>query len=93
MITKTIEPTGEVCVKFTDEELSELGIKQGDKFSVKEVDKGILLEKYATIDLEISEWSRDILEMLISESCEKDISVNQIIEDIINSFVKNENLP
>ena len=31
--SKILEPTGEVCIKFTDEELEALKIKQGDKFS------------------------------------------------------------
>jgi hypothetical protein len=87
MITKTIEPTGDVCVKFTDEELTKLGIKEGDKFSIKEESGGILLQKFATIDLDISEWDREILESLIQQSCEKDISVNQVISDILETYI------
>lgn len=89
---KTIEPTGDVCVKFTEEELNQLNIKEGDKFNIKETDDGILLEKFASIELDISEWSREILEMLIKDSCDKDVSVNQIISDILENFCKNENL-
>lgn len=87
MITKTIEPTGDVCVKFTEEELEMLGIKQGDKFSIKEEVDGILLQKFATIDLDTSEWSREILESLIQQSCEKDVSVNQVISDILETYI------
>ena len=83
MIKKTVEPTGDVCVKFTEEELSQLNIKQGDKFSIKETDEGILLEKFATIDIDLAEVEREILEFLIRESCDKDISVNEIISDIL----------
>jgi bifunctional DNA-binding transcriptional regulator/antitoxin component of YhaV-PrlF toxin-antitoxin module len=92
MITKTVEPTGDVCVKFTEEELTQLNIKQGDKFSIKETDEGILLEKFSTIELDLSEFNRDILEFLIKESCDKDISINEVISNILDQVIKNENL-
>jgi endonuclease III-like uncharacterized protein len=87
MIKKTIEPTGDVCVKFTEEELEQLNIKQGDKFSIKETDDGILLQKFATIDFDLSEYSREILEFLIIESCNKDVSVNEVISDVLEKVV------
>lgn len=90
MIKKTIEPTGDVCVKFTQDELIELNINEGDKFSIKECDDGILLQKFEKIELDISEWDRSILEMLIIDSCEKDISVNEVITDIISNFIKTQ---
>jgi hypothetical protein len=93
MITKTIEPTGDVCVKFTEDELAKLNIKQGDKFSIKEQDGGILLEKFATIELDLSEFDRDILEFLIQESCNKDISINEVISNIFEQIIENENIP
>ena len=83
MIKKTIEPTGDVCVKFTEEELAQLNIKQGDKFSIKETDEGILLEKFATVDIDLNEVDREILEFLIKESCDKDVSVNEVISDLL----------
>ena len=83
MIKKTVEPTGDVCVKFTEDELAQLNIKQGDKFSVKETDEGIVLEKFATVDIDLAEVERELLEFLIQESCDKDVSVNQIISDVL----------
>jgi bifunctional DNA-binding transcriptional regulator/antitoxin component of YhaV-PrlF toxin-antitoxin module len=83
MIKKTVEPTGEVCVKFTEDELAQLNIKQGDKFSIKETSEGILLEKFATIDIDLSELQRELLEFLIQESCDKDVSINQVISDLL----------
>ena len=84
MIKKTLEPTGDVCVKFTEDELAKLNIKQGDKFSIKETDEGILLEKFATVDIDLSECSREILEFLIQESCDKDVSVNEVISEALD---------
>jgi len=83
MIKKTIEPTGDVCVKFTEEELAKLNIKEGDKFSIKETDEGILLEKFATVDINLSELDRELIEFLIQESCDKDISINEVISQLL----------
>jgi len=83
MIKKTIEPTGDVCVKFSEDELTQLNIKQGDKFSIKETDEGILLQKFATVDINLSELDRELLEFLIQESCNKDISINEVISDLL----------
>ena len=83
MIKKTVEPTGDVCVKFTEEELEQLNIKKGDKFSIKETADGILLEKFSTIELNLSEFSREIMEYLIQESCDKDVSVNEVMSNIL----------
>jgi bifunctional DNA-binding transcriptional regulator/antitoxin component of YhaV-PrlF toxin-antitoxin module len=83
MIKKTIEPTGDVCVKFTEDEIAKLNIKQGDKFCIKETDDGILLEKFATVDIDLAELERELLEFLIQESCDKDVSINQVISDIL----------
>ena len=83
MIKKTLESTGDVCVKFTDDELAKLNIKQGDKFSIKETDEGILLEKFATVDINLSELERELLEFLIQESCDKDISINEVISYLL----------
>lgn len=83
MIKKIVEPTGDVCVKFTEDELEQLNIKQGDKFSIEEADGGIVLKKFATVDIDLSECSREILEFLIQESCDKDVSINEVISDLL----------
>jgi Holliday junction resolvasome RuvABC ATP-dependent DNA helicase subunit len=83
MIKKTVEPTGDVCVKFTEDELAKLNLKQGDKFSIKETDEGILLEKFAIVDIDLNEVDREILEFLIKESCDKDVSINEVISDLL----------
>ena len=88
-IRKTLEPTGDLCIKFTEDEMKELNLKEGDKLSWRETDEGFLLEKYSTIDVDISEWSRDVLEMLIKDSCERDVSVNEVISGYIEQQLKN----
>ena len=86
-IKKVLEPTGDVCVKFTDEELIALNIKEGDKFSIEEKNGDIVLKKFETIELDISEWDREVLEFVIAESCEKDISVNDVISNCLENAI------
>ena len=88
MITKTVEPTGDLCIKFTDEEMSQLGIAEGDKFSFEEFDNGFLMKKYETIDIDLHELTRETLEFMIAESCKRDISINQVVENILHDVVK-----
>jgi hypothetical protein len=88
-IRKTVEQTGDLCIKFTEDEMKELNLKEGDKLSWRETDEGFLLEKYTSIDIDIGEWSRDVLEMLIKDSCEKDISVNEVISGYLERQISN----
>lgn len=88
MIKKTIQRSEDCFVQFTEQELKELNIKEGDKFTWEIQDDGIILKKFGTIDIDFAEFDREILEYLIAESCEKDVSVNEIISDILEQIVK-----
>jgi len=92
MITKKVQRSEELYVQFTDEELEALNIKAGDKFSWEVEDNSLVLKKFASLDVDISEWSREVLEMLIAESVEKDISVNEVICDILDNFLPKGNV-
>ena len=87
-IYKVVEPTGDLCIKFTDEELNRLGIKKGDKFSFKEDGDGFLLQKFGTIEIDLEELSRETLEMMIKTSCEEDISINEVISNILEKYIE-----
>lgn len=85
MTKKVLQPTNDAYIQFTEEELSSIGAGPGTKFSVKHHDDGsIELRPYVKMEIEISDWPREILEMIISDSCEQDISVN----DVIANFLK-----
>jgi hypothetical protein len=88
MIKKTVQRSEDCFVQFTEEELSQLNIKAGDKFSCEIEDNSVVLKKFASIDIDISEWSREVLEMLISDSIEKDISVNDVICNIVENHIQ-----
>jgi hypothetical protein len=86
---KEIKSRKEYYVEFTDEECDQLDIKEGDKFLLKEKEGGVLMEKYATMELDLSEFNRETLEFLISESAEKDKTVSEVIEDILTKIIEN----
>lgn len=88
MIKKIVEPTGDLCVKFTEEEMEQLGIQAGDKFSIKETNEGIVLQKFATIDLDLEAFTKDQLIMFIQLSVEKDITFSEVIENILREAVE-----
>ena len=84
---KKLEPTNEVCIKFTDEELDTLGIKTGDKFSISSDETGIKLKKYESIEIDLSEFPRELLVFLIVESNELNITVSDYIVKIIENHI------
>jgi hypothetical protein len=85
---KIIEPTGECCVRFSEEELTILNIKEGDKFSIEESEDGILLKKYEELDIDLSEFSREILEFIIIESNKLDLTISEYMEYILTNYFK-----
>ena len=85
MITKTVQRSEDLYIQFNEDEMGSLDIKPGDKFSWEVGnDNSITLKKFAEVEIDISEWSREVLEMLISESIEKDLPVNDIIINILD---------
>lgn len=88
-LTKKVKRSDDLYIQFTDDELKQAGIKPGDKFSYEVDGEGILLKKFVPIDVDISEWSRDILEMLVTQSIEKDLPVNDIICNILEEQLSN----
>jgi hypothetical protein len=84
---KNLQEYKEYGIQFTDEELLELGMHKNQKFTV-EVDgeNTIKLIPFVKMDMDLGEFSRDVLEMLVKESAEKDVSVNQIISDVVEDY-------
>lgn len=80
----------DLYVQFSEEEMQELGWEEGQKLSFKfdEETKAITLEPFVKMDLDMSEWSREILEFLVGESCERDISVNEVINEVLKESLK-----
>ncbi len=83
-MTKKVQEKKEYFIQFTDEECEQLNIKEGQKFSMKEMGDGsIKMTPYSSIEINLEEFSKDTMMFLISESVEKDISINEVIEEIL----------
>lgn len=91
-IAKPVKSREEYYIEFTDEELKALNMEKGQKYSCKLQDGGLMLEPFVKVELEIGSWNREILEYLIQESCERDVSVNEVINDILEQIIKNDKL-
>jgi bifunctional DNA-binding transcriptional regulator/antitoxin component of YhaV-PrlF toxin-antitoxin module len=80
--------TGETFLQFTEPELKQLGLEIGDKFDIKHLEDGsIVLEKYGKVGIELGDLSREVIEMLIAESCERDVSINVVVSDILRKYI------
>jgi len=84
---KTVQTKEEAYVQFTDEEMEELGIKENDEFEVEIQNDGILLKKMETVELNLEEFPREILEFLVKESCDKNVSCNKIIRETLEYYI------
>ena len=85
---KVLEPTGDMMIRFTEDELLELNIKEGDKFNFKlQEDGGVKLEKYVELELDMADWPIEVLQMIIKESCEQDITVNEVLVQILEKAI------
>jgi hypothetical protein len=81
---KVLQPTNDVYIQFTEEELISIGAGPGTKFETKLHDDGsIELRPYVGIELDIADWPREVLEMIIKDSCEQDISANDVINNLL----------
>ena len=91
-MVKKVKEKVEYYIDFTDEEINECGLEVGQKYTWN-VDKetGVVsLTPYEKIDIDLGSFSRETLEFLIHLSCEKDISCNDVIENILTDIVKSD---
>lgn len=88
--TKKVQEKKDLYVQFSEEEIQEMGWEENQKLSVKVDEKTgqITLEPFVKMELEIGDWPREILEFLVGESCERDISVNEVINEVLVDSLK-----
>jgi hypothetical protein len=86
---KKVQEKKELFLQFSEEEIQEMGWEEGQKLSFKfdEETKAITLEPFVKMEVEISEWPLEILQFLVAESCERDVSVNEIINETLLKFL------
>lgn len=83
--TKKVQEKRDLFIQFSEEEMKEIGWEENQKLSIKvdEESGKITLEPFVKMDIDISDWERETLEFLVAESCERDISVNEIINEVL----------
>lgn len=89
-IAKTVKVKEDYYIDFTDEELSALKMEKGQKYTCEIEDGALKLVPYEKVELEMGTWDREVLEMLIQESCERDVSVNEVISDALEQIIKDD---
>ena len=92
MIKKIIQRSEECFIQFTEDELAQLNINPGDKFSWKPDGDSIVLTKYVNVEIDMSEWPKELLMWLIEESINQDISINDVIVDILERHLTPNNV-
>ena len=89
MIKNVLQPTNDVYIQFTEEELSAIGAGPGTKFEAKIHDDGsIELRPYVKVEVDMSDWPREVLEMVIDLSCKEDISANDVISKLLKDSLE-----
>jgi hypothetical protein len=86
---KKVQEKKELYLQFSEEDMQEIGWEEGQKLSLDldEETGTITLKPFVKMEIEISEWPREILEFLVTESCDRDVSVNEIINEVLLNFV------
>jgi predicted HicB family RNase H-like nuclease len=77
----------EYLVQFSEEEIESFGWEKCQKFSVEIKDEGVFLSPYKKLEIDISRFPREVLELLISKSCEQDVSINEVIEEMLDKVI------
>ena len=83
--TKKVQEKKDLFIQFSEEEIQEMGWEENQKLSIKLDEKTgqITLEPFVKMDIDSSDWPREILEFLVGESCERDISINEVINEVL----------
>jgi len=90
---KKVQEKKELFLQFSEEEMQEMGWEEGQKLSLDlDEDTGaITLKPFVKMEIDIGEWPRETLEFLVGESCDRDVSVNEIINEVLlDSINKND---
>jgi hypothetical protein len=85
---KTLQPSTDMFIQFTEDELLELNMQQGDKFTAIPREDGVFLEKMSVIELDLEEFPQDVKDMFILKSIEDQIPVDEVISNLLKEAIK-----
>jgi isopentenyldiphosphate isomerase len=88
---KTVQEKKDLFIQFSEEEMQELGWEENQKLSmhVNEETGAITIKPWVKMEIEMDNWPKELMLFLIQESCEKDISVNEVITNVLEESLKN----
>lgn len=82
---KTVKEKKDLYIEFSEDEMKELGWEEKQKLSMSLTeDGGIMIKPFVKVDIDTSNWPKEIFEMLVEMSLEQDKTVNEIIVDCLN---------
>jgi hypothetical protein len=87
---KKVQEKTELFIQFSEEEIEEIGWEKGQKLSLDlDLETGtITLKPFVKMELDMDNWPKELLLFLIQESCEKDVSVNEVISNTLEQSLK-----
>ena len=87
---KTIEPSTDVIIRFTEDELAELNLSSGDRLEFVPFENGFKIKKCEKIELELNDLSREQLELLVVKFLEADVPAQDVFRNIIEDYINSE---
>lgn len=80
---KKIQKQEELFIQFTPEEIESFGWEPNQKFTITEEDGNIILIPHVKVEIDLDEFSKQELIALVDQSCERDVSMNDLIAEIL----------
>lgn len=87
-IRKTVQKKEDLFIEFTDQEMQTLNIAPHDKFEIEvQSDTTLILKKFEKIDIDLGEFDKKTLELLIVKSIEEQIPVDSVITGMLTDYL------
>lgn len=87
-IYKKIQEERVSVIKFTEEEVEELGLRPDWNYTISEDNGKIVLTPFAEVEIDFDQYTKEQLIWLIEKSVEKDISMNEVVAEILEESLK-----
>jgi hypothetical protein len=79
-MTKTVKEKKDLYIDFSEEEIAAMGWADKQRLSIDvNADNSITVKPWVKMDIDISSFSKEVLEFLVAQSLEQDIPVNDVI--------------
>ena len=86
-IQKAVTEIKNYQLNFSEEEALELGLTENKRYSIIESNGKITLVPFATIELDLADFPKELLVWLIQQSADQDISINDVIANVLSEIM------